>query len=193
MLLVSLNLSRLFWYSLPTKLRPSTLSSLATFSRDHGGRWVSSNECAQPLHPPPCLVPWTSFKSKIPFMGGLPSPWLLLPLATNTTAVAGVKKWCPPQLPLCKKCACLQCVSLQSVSRCRRPSLISLGRPVCVCMCARSHWLKHDDSEERPHVAPSLAPCLCESAMGGAPLISQLLSEVAGSQHCGPQLREHDK
>lgn len=155
--------------------------------------WVSLSECTQFFSPPiPPLSVWSLdiLQIKDPFIGCLPLPWLLLLPATNTAAVVGVKKLVSaPTLAVKEMCVFVflykVCVV---VTGCHWYHWTS---SVCVFMCVFFGWSKM--RAKGPHAAPSLAVWLAESVIGGALLISPLLEKVAGSRHCGPQLREHDK
>lgn len=73
------------------------------------GCWVSLNECTQPFSSSLSLPVWSLDILQIedPFIGRLPSPWLLLPLATNTAVVVGVKKLVSaPTLAVKEMCVC---------------------------------------------------------------------------------------
>lgn len=98
------------------------------------GCWVSLNESLSPFLA--CLV--HGHPSNRRSLYRLPSPWLLLPLATNTIAVVGVKKLVSaPSLAVKEMCVFVVCLFTKSV-------LLSLavidimGWVVCVCFL----WLK---------------------------------------------------
>lgn len=111
---------------------------------------------------------------------GLPSPWLLLPLATIAAAVVEMKKLLlAPTLTMKAACEFAVCRAVTDI----------IVWVVCVCVQLIVFlWFKKNNP-----AACWLAGWLAESVMGGALLISLLLEKVTRSQHCSPQLREHDK